>query len=91
MKALIKFAASVAVVSIALFAWWKFLSRDASRIVIRADGQYEVELWYGPLGWSEMGGPFKTIEEARDKVEYWKKFDEEQKREKAIKRRVVEH
>lgn len=60
------------------------------RIVVREDGQYEVELWYWPLGWAEMGGPFATIEEARDKVQYWKKYDEEQKREKAIKRRVVE-
>ena len=90
MKALKKIAACAAVASIALFAI-NIITTPNSRIVQRADGYYEVELWFGPLGWEEMGGPFQTIEQARDKIEYWKRYDEERKREKSIKRRVVEH
>ena len=83
-------AVEITAIIVFLLAWWHFMTRDGSRIVIREDGQYEVELCYGPLGWSEMGGPFATIEEARAKVAYWKQHDEDKRREKAIKRRVVE-
>lgn len=78
----------VAVLSMCLLASCS-LGED-ERIVLRSDGKYEVECNYGVMGWVEMGGPYDTIEEARAKVAYWQKWDEDYERNKAMKRTVVE-
>ena len=59
------------------------------RIVVREDELYEVELRYG-MRWCEMGGPYKTIQEARDKIKYWEDYRKKEKANDAIKRKTVE-
>jgi hypothetical protein len=67
-------------VSIGAFIFFVFISPYAmpdKRIVVRSDELYEVELRFG-MSWYEMGGPYKTIEEARNRIKYWEDFQKEQ-------------
>lgn len=80
------------IVGIGLFVFFVFIATlflPDKRIVIRSDELYEVQLRYG-MDWCEMGGPYKTIEEARERIKYWENFDKEKIRNKSIKRTVVE-
>ena len=60
-----------------------------TRVVLRSDGQYEVERQYGMLGWSKMGGPYTNMTQALKQVAYWDAYDQAKLANQQLKRRVV--